>query len=188
MKFWIPIILLLLAFTLISCTPPESNNNNNLKTNEGIIEKEVLTEDQAIKYEEERITAQETQEKLEASILETELSTIATGIFEWIATGHNGEGWVTVKDNGDTVIIELSEDFSSDKGPDLYLILTKNQPLEWIDPVQLDTSKILKIAPLVSLSGKQSYEVSKVDFEANNYGVAVWCNEFNVVFAGAVLK
>jgi hypothetical protein len=74
--------LLLLAFTLISCTPPESNNNNNLKTNEGIIEKEVLTEDQAIKYEEERITAQETQEKLEASILETELSTIATGIFE----------------------------------------------------------------------------------------------------------
>ena len=93
-----------------------------------------------------------------------------------------------VKDNQGSVVIELSEDFVSDTGPDLYLILSQNQELTGQDPVKLDTSKIHKISPLVSLKGRQSYEVSKVDFEANNYAVVVWCNEFNVVFGGAVLK
>ena len=66
--------------------------------------------------------------------------------------------------------------------------MSQEQTLTGADPVQLDTDKIVKIAPLVNLDGSQSYEVSKADFEANGHAVAIWCNEFNVVFGAAVLK
>ncbi|QFR38813.1 DM13 domain-containing protein [Candidatus Gracilibacteria bacterium 28_42_T64] len=186
MKFTAPIMLLLFAFILVGCTA--SQDDNTAKTDKVTVQKEVLTEKQAAEYEAEKAGAQETQAQLEKTLGDTELPVLASGIFAGIASGHNAEGGITVKDNGDTVIIELGEDFVSDKGPDLFLILTQNQLLTGADPVQLDTSKILKIDPLVSLSGRQMYEVSKADFEANNYGVAIWCNQFNVVFGGAVFK
>lgn len=116
------------------------------------------------------------------------MPTLASGSFVGIAPGHNADGQVMIKENGEDVIIELSADFASDAGPDLYVVLTQAQEFTGADPVALDTSKIHKVSPLVSLTGTQSYTVSKADFEANNYAVAVWCNKFNVVFGGAVLK
>jgi len=153
-----------------------------------IVEEEVLSEEAAAAYEEERLAAEQAQAELEASTADAELVVLGSGSFAGIAPGHNAEGGVTVKDNGENVLIELDASFASDTGPDLYVILTQEQTLTGADPVQLDTSKIVKIAPLVNLQGAQSYEISKADFEANGYAVVIWCNEFNVVFGAATLN
>lgn len=179
MKILLTILLLSITVVGVSCT--------HTKTASIEQKGEVLSEEAAAKYKAEQDLAKEGEAQLSSDLEDKELSILANGSFAGIAPGHNAEGWVTVKDNGDNVIIELDADFISDKGPDLYVILTEEQTLTGADPVQLDISKVTKIAPLVNLKGKQVYQISKAEYEAKNYAVWIWCNEFNVVFWAAKL-
>lgn len=179
MKILLTTLLLSIVLLWVSCTQTKTPSLEQ--------KGEVLSEDAAAKYKAEQDIAKVAENELQANLEDKELPTLASGNFVGIAPGHNAEGGVTLKDNGDSVIIELDADFVSDKGPDLYVILTEEQTLTGADPVQLDISKVTKIAPLVNLKWKQVYQISKAEYEAKNYAVGIWCNEFNVVFGAAKL-
>lgn len=193
MKFFQLLTLLVSAFTISACSTtqaPEDTNQNEAVITETVIEnsEEVLTEAEEAAYEAERAVSVEAQaQRLEAATAES-MTTLASGNFVGVAPGHNAEGSVTIKEDGDQVMIELGEDFNTDKGPDLYVILSQDQPLTGEDPVSLNKEKIKILEPLADRNGRQVYVASKADFENYGHSVVIWCNKYNVVFGGAVLQ
>jgi len=151
-------------------------------------QKEILDEEETIAYEAERIEAEKAQGPRKIELETKTFTQVKSGNFVGIAPGHNAVGGVVIKELGDRVMIELGEDFIADKGPDLYITLTQEQPLTGVDPLQLDKSKIKRIEPLTSRSGTQVYEVSKTDFDSYGHAVVVWCSKYNVVFGAAILE
>ena len=152
------------------------------------VTEEILTEAETAAYQAEQVLAVEAQAKRLETLAATTMETLATGTFEGIAWGHDSEGSVTIKATGDQVMVELGEDFKADRGPDLYVILTQQQPLTGEDPLALDKNKIKILEPLASRRGQQVYTTTRADFDTHNYGVVIWCQKYNVVFGGAVLQ
>lgn len=86
--------------------------------------------------------------------------------------------------------LEFDEKFSTDKGPDLFVILHRsddvlgsssppNYPLEEVD--------YYMVSPLLEIKGKQRY-ILPGDFDLSEYqSVAIWCRQFNATFGAASL-
>jgi len=180
-------LVLGLGFLLIGCgTQTSTETPTTPPTTEAPKTVETLTEEETAAYESAKAQAEEAQAERQEKLAETPTAeTLATGSFAGIAPGHNAAGDVTVKVLGDEVMIELADNFSSDKGPDLNLVLSQEQTLTGEDPVQLDTSKLLVLEPLVSQSGSQVYTTSLENFKQFNHAAVVWCQKFNVVFGAA---
>lgn len=182
--------MLILTSVLTGCTtvksPTTETQPEAVPQPTNVVE-EVLTETEAKAYEAERAVALANNQALEVLAETEENKPLSTSEFVGIAPGHNTEGTVTVTDLGDNVLLEFSDDFVADKGPDLYVTLTQEQPLTGEDPVQLDTSKVKTITPLLHQSGGQRYAVPKADFESYGHAVVVWCKKYNVVFGAALL-
>jgi len=104
-----------------------------------------------------------------------EWSTVSSG--EFTGVGHTGEGTARILQNGGLRMLEFS-DFSTDRGPDLKVVLSKDGSLE----------DAVIIGKLEAFSGYQSYGVPGfVDTNQYRY-VLIWCEEFNVLFASAELS
>ena len=185
MKFLASIYFLAFVLLIVGCSGVEQEVK--LET-APLIMPEELTQEEEVEYKAEQKKVVEAQVERKIEVAEKEMVVVKSGNFVGIASGHNAEGGVMVKESKDKVLIELDDDFFTDKGPDLYLTLTQEQSLTGEDPVQLDVSKIKRIEPLASRKGTQIYEVSKKDFESFGHAVVIWCNKFNVVFGAAVLK
>jgi hypothetical protein len=110
-------------------------------------------------------------------IIEVSEVGLREGSFEG-AAGHKAAGKAMLSMANSGVLLELSDDFSADNGPGLYLYLS-NQPNN------VDAG--VEIAPLTKLSGPSSYGIEGVSLADFNY-VIIYCKPFKVVVGRAQLN
>jgi len=95
-----------------------------------------------------------------------------------------------IYENG-TYFVEFDQTFqTSDKGPDLFVILHRSPDvLKTTKPPNFAIAEgdYTLIAPLKSFNGKQRYEVPKSIQPDQYQSIAVWCRQFNATFGAASL-
>lgn len=136
----------------------------------GVVEKKMSTE-----------TVAKKEVVLENKILKT-------GSFTKIDPAHYASGDVKISSDENYYYINMQDNFSSANGPDLFVYLSSKQEYKNIAVGGVDTSKTLNVGKLKSVSGAQSYRVSKAEFEKYNDSVIIWCKDFGVQFSRAELK
>lgn len=107
----------------------------------------------------------------------------ASGVF--IDAEHPTEGTANIVTENGKKYIQFDEKFKSDSGPDLFVILHKDDKLPITGIKEEDYTTI---APLKSTSGSQKYEIPENVDVSNFKSVAIWCRQFNATFGYAVLK
>ncbi|MEO1042680.1 MAG: DM13 domain-containing protein [Pseudomonadota bacterium] len=110
---------------------------------------------------------------------------LATGTFE-DSRQHDGQGTATIVklDDGRTVV-RLSEDFRTDRGPDLKVWLVEDQVITASD---VTDDNYISLGGLRRARGAGEYEIP-ADVDINNYQeVVIWCRAFRVLFTSAELS
>jgi hypothetical protein len=122
------------------------------------------------------------------STLISENNSVKSGTFQ--SAEHPTSGTVTIIEENGEYFIELSEDFKTDDGPDLQVILHRSEDV--IGSTKAPTHSIAEgdyviIAPLESKQGTQRYAIPK-NVSLDDYAsVAIWCQQFNATFGAAAL-
>lgn len=119
---------------------------------------------------------------------QTVAETPATGKVEssgtFIDAEHPTKGTASIITDSGKKYIQFDEQFKSDNGPDLFVILHKDDKL----PITgIKEEDYVTIAPLKSTNGTQRYEIPENVDVTNFKSVAIWCREFNATFGYAVL-
>ena len=107
----------------------------------------------------------------------------ASGAF--IDAEHPTKGTASIITENGKKYIQFDDKFKSDSGPDLFVILHKDDKLPITGIKEAD---YVSIAALKSTNGSQKYEIPENVDLANFKSVAIWCREFNATFGYAVLK
>lgn len=107
----------------------------------------------------------------------------ASGVF--VDGEHPTKGTASIITENGKKYIQFDNKFKSDNGPDLFVIVHKDDKLPITGIKEAD---YVSIAPLKNTSGAQKYEIPEnIDLE-NFKSVAIWCRKFNATFGYAVLK
>ncbi|MBF2079648.1 MAG: DM13 domain-containing protein [Synechococcales cyanobacterium T60_A2020_003] len=110
---------------------------------------------------------------------------------EFMSAEHPTTGTATLTVDGDTRYIEFSDDFQTDPGPDLFVVLH-------VSPDVIGTTSApshsfaegdyVLLEPLQAVSGAQRYAIP-AEVDLSQYGsVAIWCRQFNATFGAASLR
>ena len=92
---------------------------------------------------------------------------------------HPAKGEVTVSAKK----VELSKGFESHNGPDLYVLLHRDE-----EPQNYKKSSYVNLGRLKKVKGAQSYSIPE-GIRADAYrSVVIWCKKFDITFAYAPLK
>ena len=126
----------------------------------------------------------ETQPQAE-TVAETPAAGSVQSSGAFIDAEHSTKGTASIITENGKKYIQFDHKFKSDNGPDLFVILHKDDKL----PItKIKEADYTTIAALKSTNGAQKYEVpADVDL-ANFKSVAIWCRKFNTTFGYAVLK
>ena len=110
-------------------------------------------------------------------------SSVASAISgEFTDVAHTTTGSARIVTEGDARYLELSEEFSTDSGPDLFVLLHRSET-----PESYDESEFVNLGMLEQVSGTQRYRIpDDVDIEDFRSAV-IWCRQFDVTFGFAVL-
>jgi hypothetical protein len=100
---------------------------------------------------------------------------LKTGMVEGI--GHIASGTASVFQENSKITLVL-DPYSSQNGPDLKIYLSKDA----------NATEYLRLGPLQSTSGRQSYKVPGTPDLTQYHYVQVWCEKYTVVFARAELR
>lgn len=100
------------------------------------------------------------------------------------AAEHPTQGKVSIITQQGKQYLEFDQNFKTDNGPDLFVILhTSNAP-----PVSgIKEKDYVSIAPLQKISGNQRYALPASVKLENYKSVAIWCRKFNATFGYAPL-
>ncbi|QQG39172.1 MAG: DM13 domain-containing protein [Candidatus Woesearchaeota archaeon] len=131
---------------------------------------------------EEMTDDQKAAEEQTASSLQSS-TILKTGSFEGRAHPTSGEIKI-VESNGEKFLV-LPEDFQTDSGPLLHVILAEHQ-----DPMSssnLHEGQYIDLGVLKSTKGTQAYKITEGDLEKFNT-VVIYCKPFKVVFGVAKLS
>ncbi len=97
---------------------------------------------------------------------------------------HPTQGQVTVLKEAGKNYLEFDQNFQTNKGPDLYVILSRSEK----PPVSgIKEKDYISIARLQKTSGNQRYALPNNINLQEFKSVAIWCRKFNVTFGYAVL-
>lgn len=111
--------------------------------------------------------------------------TLKSGTFVAGDVGHDGAGAATLVQTENGFEIQITA-LQSDPGPDLRMILIRAD--DAITTPAIKASDYVILGDLISISGDQTYPVPS-EIDASSYGtVAVWCEEFGVLFTAAPIK
>ncbi|MGI0482932.1 DM13 domain-containing protein [Geminocystis sp. CENA526] len=108
----------------------------------------------------------------------------------FVSGEHPTSGSVSIITEKNNKYIEFGEDFKTDSGPDLFVILHKNKDV--ISTTKAPTHSIKEgdyiiLEALKTTKGKQRYQIpSGVKLE-DYKSVAIWCRRFNATFGAATL-
>jgi hypothetical protein len=108
-------------------------------------------------------------------------SNVKPGTFQ--SAAHPTQGQVTLVQEAGKNYLEFNQDFKTDLGPDLQVILSRSE-----NPASgVKDGNYIRIARLQKTSGSQRYALpDNVNLEEFK-SVAVWCRLFNATFGYAVL-
>lgn len=103
------------------------------------------------------------------------------GVFR--SVDHPTRGQVRITSDNGKRYLEFDDNFRSDNGPDLYVILHRDAQLER----GVKERDYITLARLRQTSGSQRYQIPS-DLRLSDYkSVAIWCRQFNVTFGYAPL-
>lgn len=114
---------------------------------------------------------------------------VRSGTF--VSGEHPTRGSVQVVEEGGRQYLEFADNFGTNEGPDLFVILHRSDDV--IGSTQAPVHSInegdyVLVEPLKAASGAQRYAIP-AGIDAGDYGsVAIWCREFNATFGAASLK
>lgn len=107
----------------------------------------------------------------------------STNNSRFVSVEHPTEGQVSLSEKNGVRYLEFSEDFQSDRGPDLKVILHKANSVE----LKVQEGDYITLGALKSFNGAQRYLVPE-DVDLSQYqAVAIWCQQFNATFGYAPL-
>ncbi len=124
-----------------------------------------------------------------ASTRSAEETLIAMGQF--VDGEHPTRGTAQVVTENGLSYVELGEDFQTDRGPDLFVILHRSDDV--IGTTQppahaIQEADYLSLAPLQATTGEQRYAIPATVNLADFQSVAIWCRRFNATFGAASLQ
>lgn len=97
---------------------------------------------------------------------------------------HPTQGKVSVVQAAETNYLEFDQNFKTDQGPDLYVILYRSEK----PPISgIKEKDYVSIARLQKITGNQRYALPKNINLQEFKSVAIWCQKFNATFGYAVL-
>lgn len=103
---------------------------------------------------------------------------------QFIGVEHPTAGKVQIIEENDTKYLEIGQDFQSDRGPDLKVILHKAS----IVKQSVQEGDYINLGALKSFSGSQRYLIPR-EINLDKYqSVAIWCEKFNATFGYALIK
>ena len=104
----------------------------------------------------------------------------STGSFKTVSSDTAG-GATIVEENGKRYL-EFDDTFSTENGPDLFVLLHKEAT-----PESYSSGKFVNLGDLQSIAGSQRYEIPE-DVSVEDFQSAViWCRQFNVTFGFAAI-
>lgn len=102
---------------------------------------------------------------------------------QFVDVEHPTQGQVKIVEAEGKRYLELSEDFQSDRGPALEVILHRANEVG----LQVQEGEYVSLGELQAFSGSQRYLIpDNVDL-SQYQSVAIWCEEFNATFGYAPL-
>ncbi len=120
------------------------------------------------------------------SACQTTSQLIATGEFV-NKGGQQTSGSYQIVQRGDQQVLILSDNFQTDEGPDLHLILTPVETAAAENENVMAEGNGLVIAPLKALSGQQEYKIPAGTSLEQYQSVAIHCIEFTHLYGAAPL-
>ncbi len=99
---------------------------------------------------------------------------------------HPTQGKVTILREGDRRYLVLGDDFNTDAGPDLFVVLHRSDKLSATS--KFAEGDYLSLAPLRQTSGGQRYAIPDAANLEDYAAVAIWCRQFNATFGFAPLS
>jgi hypothetical protein len=101
---------------------------------------------------------------------------------EFVAAEHPTKGAVKIiKENGKQYI-EFSDQFKSDSGPDLFVLLHRQAK-----PDQYKQADYVSLGQLQKVKGSQRYMIPAEAKLSDYQSVVIWCRKFNATFGYAPL-
>lgn len=125
----------------------------------------------------------ETQPQAE-TVAETPAAGSVQSSGAFIDAEHPTKGTASIITENGKKYIQFDDKFKSDNGPDLFVILHKDDKLPITGIKEAD---YVSIARLKSTSGAQKYEIPENVDVSTFESVAIWCRAFNATFGYAVL-
>ena len=132
--------------------------------------------------ETEAINQAQTQKKVVEKVSTSNPNTLS-GTFK--SAEHPTQGEVKVVTENGKKYLEFDGNFKTDSGPDLFVILHRNDTLPITGIKEKD---YVSIAALKNTSGTQRYEIPTNIDVSEFKSVAVWCRQFNATFGYAPFK
>ena len=124
----------------------------------------------------------EAQTQTQTVVQETPVPDPATASGTFKSAEHPTQGAMKVVTENGKTYLEFAQNFKTDSGPDLFVILHRKDTLPTTGIKEKD---YVSIAPLKNTSGTQRYEILDNVNLADFKSVAVWCRQFNATFGYA---
>ena len=102
----------------------------------------------------------------------------------FVAVEHPTQGLASIVEEDGVKYLQFNEDFQSDDGPALKVILHNSPTVD----LRVEEGEYISLGALQSVSGSQRYQIPD-DVDVNQYqSVAIWCERFNATFGYAPLN
>lgn len=109
--------------------------------------------------------------------------TASTAIGSFRAAEHPTQGNARIVNQNGKRFVEFNEEFKTDNGPDLYVILHRNATV----PDGIKEKDYVQLARLQKTNGVQRYAIPENVKLRDFKSVAIWCRQFNATFGYAPL-
>ena len=102
----------------------------------------------------------------------------------FVGVDHPTQGQVSIVEEDGIKYLQINENFKSDRGPDLKVILHNSPTVD----AKVQEGEYLNLGELQAFNGSQRYQIPN-DADLGQYqSVAIWCEEYNVTFGYATLN
>lgn len=102
---------------------------------------------------------------------------------QFVSVEHPTQGQAKIIEEEGAKYLEIGQDFQSDRGPALQVILHKSDTVD----LQIQEGDYISLGALKAFNGAQRYPIPE-DVDLEQYqSVAIWCEQFNATFGYAPL-
>ncbi|BAZ41617.1 hypothetical protein NIES4101_75840 [Calothrix sp. NIES-4101] len=115
----------------------------------------------------------------------TKSQTSTAKIGRFVPANYSIEGNARIVSENGRSFVEFDQDFKTDNGPDLFVILYRNSSVPNSGVREKD---YVRLAALRKTTGSQRYAIPEDIALADFKSVAIWCRQFNSTFGYATLS